>query len=698
MPLGLRHVVNIPPGINKEDDAITSFLYTDADKIRFYQGLPEKIGGWQDIIPNNNQILSGVPRTIYGYVDSNNLEHVLIGTHTRLYSYENGNLYNITPLVTTTTAIPNSLGTQYGTLGTNPFAVTAGSNVVTVTYSPFWNQVLQRGDIISISGIASPIGGIPAASLNGQHSISNVTATTFQFVSNSPANSTASGGTNANLALRIIIVNQMAHGFLDGDRIKIMGAASMGGLSPTDINIESIVRYISANVYAYYMFQTTAFPTSSVSNAGGSATTVQGQIAVGSCTTNSGFGYGGGNFGEGTFGTGKDFNTNAFLPRIWSIDKYGNSAILTPGNQGGVYQWLGDINIAPELIANAPSAVNYLFVAQTENQIVTFGAGGIEDRVYISDSSDITNWTEDATSLVFDRTIEGATLLISHSYVKGQYLLFTRDAVYTMFFVDKPDIWIIKLLTESDGLIGPQAVTELSDAVVWMGQNDFYIYNGSVISQIPNNTLLHWMIDKINWIKSYVCFARKVMEFNEVWWFFPSNASNEPDNYIIWNYQEGHFTNGLLNRTASEQPTNPAREQYLAVGSCDGSIPTQVFQHEIGYADNGNNMSGSLITNYNVLGEGDYIQQISSIIPANYLLPIGTPNSGQSLYSITVNTKEYDGQLNPRVFGAYNVTSITQKIDTRICGRQRQYIYNFSNQVGFRIQKSYEMYKPFTVR
>src|ERR1700674_478550 len=110
-----RNPIIVPPGVDKDDNAYTAFQWADADKIRFYRSFPQKIGGWQSIKFANSQVLEGVPRSIWSYIDSNGLEHVLIGTNTRLYSYEAGSLYNITPLVTSTTAIANSLATNYNT-------------------------------------------------------------------------------------------------------------------------------------------------------------------------------------------------------------------------------------------------------------------------------------------------------------------------------------------------------------------------------------------------------------------------------------------------------------------------------------------------------------------------------------------------------------------------------------------------------
>jgi hypothetical protein len=715
--LGTRSIVNIPAGVNKEDNSFTSLIYTDANRIRFYQGLPETIGGWISLKYGNDQTLTGVIRNIYSYFDNNNVEHIIIGTNTRLYTYEGGNLYNITPLVPvgSAVAIPNSLTTNYsGFVALNPITTAIGSSVVTFNFGQFNPLIFHVGDVIQISGVSTSIGGIAAAVFNQVvgYTINSVNAATTSFTFNifpSIASSTQTAGIGCNLATRVLTVAQVAHGFLDGDRIKISLSTGIGtGLIAADINIESTVRFLSANTYYYYMNQTTDFPDGVYVNAGGAATIVQGQIAGGQCSLTYNKGFGAGNYGSGAYSIGLSMDQGYTQPRIWSLGIYNGTLILTPGQQGAVYQWSNSINVAPVILTNAPSAVNYVFIAQAENTIVTFGApisaALSGNNISSSDNQSITVWTPNgATNTAFQSTIAGAIQLIASAYVKGQYLLFTLNAVYIMIYVGKPDIWNIRLLTEADGIIGPNAVMEIPDGIVWMGQNDFYIYNGSVVSQIPNNTLLHWMLDNINSPLAYLSFARKVIEYNEVWWFFP--IGNEPDNYVIWNYQEGHWTNGQLGRTAAEIPNNPIREQYMANGSCDGSVPTQLYIHEVynDYTDDGFPMGASLTTNYSEIGAGDFIQQISSIIPSNILLPLGSSNYGQFLYSMTVNTKEYDGD-NPRVFGPYQIFANTTKIDTRIVGRQRQYVYTFLDNgtpiinLGIRIQKIYEMLKPFTVR
>lgn len=697
MLVGARQLLNIPPGVNKDDNNFTAINYTDADKIRFNQGLPETIGGWVEATFGNQQTLSGVPRTIYSYIADSGIENTLIGTHKRLYVLQSNNLYNITPLVTGTTAIANSLSTNYATLANDPITVTNDSRVVTVAYAALTQDIFQIGDIIQISGVPGAIGGIAAGTLNASHSVTAVSATHISFVVATTATSTASGGGAAVvLATRVITVAQIAHGFANGDRIKILAAVNTGGLLAADINIENIIRNVSVNAYSYYLNQTSNFATSAVTAGGGAATTVQGQIAAGNCTFSPGLGYGGGNYSAGAYGVAKTFNSGYTLPRIWSIDRYGNGVILTPGNQGALYEWDGNANIAPTIISGAPSAINYCFVAN--NQAVTFGASNTPNLVKTSDSLTITNWTIDATSTAFEAEIQGASRLISHSYIKDQWLLFTESAVFTMVYIGKPDIWLIKELTNADGIISPRSVIQVNDAVVWWGHKDFYTYNGSVLTQIPINTLKNWSQAVINPGKYYLSFVRKVVDFNEVWWYFPQSSSAEPDTYVIWNYIEGHWTNGMMDRTCAEEPHNPARAQWMAYGMCDASVATTLYKQEIGYTDNGGNLDGSLTSNYAQISEGNILQQITRIVPSPLILPLGTTNIGQSLYTITVNAKNYDGQSSFSTYGPYDVTGFTEKIETRVVGRQRQYQIDFSTTIGFRIQKMYEELKPTSQR
>ena len=230
-----RNPIIVPPGVDKDDNAYTAFQWADADKIRFYRSFPQKIGGWQSIKFANSQVLEGVPRSIWSYIDSNGLEHVLIGTNTRLYSYEAGSLYNITPLVTSTTAIANSLATNYNTLGSNPVTTVLGSNTVILTIGSALANISRVGDFIQISGATNPFNGLNP---NGTFTISSISGGNITYQAAAVATGSGSGGgASVVLSQRVITVSQTAHGFLDGDRVKIAAATAFGGFAIGDLNM-----------------------------------------------------------------------------------------------------------------------------------------------------------------------------------------------------------------------------------------------------------------------------------------------------------------------------------------------------------------------------------------------------------------------------------------------------------------------------
>ena len=88
------------PGVQPITDFTTSSTphYVAADKIRFRDGFPEKIGGWEVIIIDGNLPINGCCRAIFSYDLTGNIRY-LFGTHSNLSYFIGTQLTNITPLV-----------------------------------------------------------------------------------------------------------------------------------------------------------------------------------------------------------------------------------------------------------------------------------------------------------------------------------------------------------------------------------------------------------------------------------------------------------------------------------------------------------------------------------------------------------------------------------------------------------------------
>jgi len=164
------------PGINRE---ITSYSneggFFDCEKVRFYAGFPEKIGGWVKATDNTYQ---GTARALHNFVALDGSNFLGVGTHLKYYLEEGGNFFDITPTRKTST---NSI----------TFSATDGSAELTVTDS---THGAIANDFVTISDAVGLGGNITASVLNTEHQITSiVNANSYKITVSATANSSDTG-------------------------------------------------------------------------------------------------------------------------------------------------------------------------------------------------------------------------------------------------------------------------------------------------------------------------------------------------------------------------------------------------------------------------------------------------------------------------------------------------------------------------
>jgi hypothetical protein len=91
----------LKPGVNRERTRYSNETgWYECDKVRFRQGYPEKIGGWQRVSANTFQ---GVCRSLWSWVTLGSQNFVGVGTNLKFYLELGGVYYDITPIRATTT-------------------------------------------------------------------------------------------------------------------------------------------------------------------------------------------------------------------------------------------------------------------------------------------------------------------------------------------------------------------------------------------------------------------------------------------------------------------------------------------------------------------------------------------------------------------------------------------------------------------
>ena len=132
----------------------------DGDKVRFFSGYPQKLGGWQEYTINT---LIGTCRQMWGWITTFSDNFLGLGTNAKVYIEAGGNLADITPYADISAA------------GDVTFLATDGSATITVTDS---GVSATAGNYVTISGALGLGGNITAAVLNQNYKIATVVSGT----------------------------------------------------------------------------------------------------------------------------------------------------------------------------------------------------------------------------------------------------------------------------------------------------------------------------------------------------------------------------------------------------------------------------------------------------------------------------------------------------------------------------------------
>lgn len=169
--------IQLKPGLNKENTRYTTEGgWFDSDKVRFRQGNPEKLGGWERISSNT---FLGVCRSLWNWVTLSAQNLIGVGTNLKFYIERGGFYYDVTPIRSTVTL-------------SNPFDTISGLSTVTVNDTA---HGCVTGDYVTFSG-ASTVGGLD---LNNEYSVTVVDANTYTITASSNASSTVTGGGGASV-------------------------------------------------------------------------------------------------------------------------------------------------------------------------------------------------------------------------------------------------------------------------------------------------------------------------------------------------------------------------------------------------------------------------------------------------------------------------------------------------------------------
>jgi hypothetical protein len=682
--------LSLRPGVNRENTRYTNENgWYESEKVRFRQGTPEKIGGWQRFSASTFQ---GVCRSLWNWVTLGYQNLIGVGTNLKFY-IENGGVYNdITPLRVT------------DALGANPFATQINSTTVTVTDAA---GGFLTGDFVTFSN-ATTVAGL---NLNNEYQLTSVSSTTYTITASSQANANTTGGGSTVLAAYQIHVGAEYSVPLSGWGAGTWGSGTwgVGTTTANPLRLWSQYNFGEDLVFGYqggpiYYWNATY---------GVVTTPMTVTIATPGVITLS---------KNPTNGDAIVFQTTGALPTgitagtvYYVINAsgttcnisatYGGSAINTSGSQSGTHQ-LSVRGIPLTSLGGAngvPIIQNLVFVSDASRFVFAFGCNAygstVQDPMQIrwSDQESLTDWVPSATNQAGDLRLSHGSKIISVAQSRQEVLVWTDASLYSLQYVGAPLVWSSQLVGDNISIAGENAVAYANGVSYWMGVDKFYKYDGR--TQTLNCDLRKFIYGDINLFQKDQFFASTNEGFNEVWFFYCSSGSNTIDRYAVYNYFEnegkGAWYYGTMVRTAW---IDSGLRDYPVAATYNGSTGNLV-NHEYGVDDNSTGttlpIEAYIISAEFDLDDGNNFSFIWRVLPdisfsgseatsptaTMYLLPmqnsgsgynspasVGGINSGAITRTAVLPIEEFTGQINTRVRGR----QMAMKIESTAIGVQWQ--------------------------
>jgi hypothetical protein len=681
--------VLIRPGFNKQVTEVgAEGQWVDGDNVRFRYGLPEKIGGWEQLTADS---LVGAVRQQHIYADLDGNVYAVLGTSRALLVYYGNAFYDITPLSTAIT------GATFTTVNT--------SATVTVNKT---THGLEVGDIFTFSSVTPPSGaGYTAANFTDNPfeviSVPTLDTFTITMASNAGTSVSASGSATINPYEKVgPLTSTAGYGW---------GTSTFGGASGLTNNLNGLLQDDTAGTggsgTSITLTSTAGFPTSGVIKVGtefisytGVSTNDLTGITRAVAGTRSAHASGATVEYYTAWGQ-QSLTTNVVLdPGSWSLDNFGQVLVATIKN-GKSFSWSpiasvpAALSTRATLISGAPTASVMTVVSERDRHLIvlgtetTIGNTATQDKMFVrfSDQESLTTYSPTSINTAGTLRLDSGTKIVGAAKGKDYILILTDTSAYIIQFVGPPFTFSVRQVGSNCGAIGMNSIKYIDGKVYWMGQaGGFFVFDGTVKSLpcLVEDFVFTSKGDNlgINYDSGELVYAGLNNLYSEINWFYPKNGSSVNDRIVTYNFDENTWTTGTLARTTWSDATlfdvpyatefnltgTPTFPVIQGVTNINGS--SLYYAHEVGnnQVDNVGNktaipafiQSGSF--DLDVEGNGQFFMSMRRFVPDFKLI------SGNA--QITINLRDFPTDTaTSSPLGPFTITSSTDKVDTRARSR-----------------------------
>jgi len=314
--------------------------------------------------------------------------------------------------------------------------------------------------------------------------------------------------------------------------------------------------------------------------------------------------FGGGFWGLGFYGVTRPSSGVYQEATTWALDNFGQNLLACSSKDGKIYEWALNTSVLPTALTNAP--VNNKSMLVTEERFVfALGAGGNPRKVQWCDREANTTWSPAATNEAGDFELQTTGQIMCGVRMRGRTLILTDTDAHIATYSGAPFVYGFERVGTACGVVSRKSVVAIDQGAFWLGANGFFMFDGSVATELKCD-VQDYIFQNISNNQISKAYAVHNSQHSEIWWFYPSASSTENDSYVTYNYMEGHWAVGTIDRTAA---VDKGVFDFPIWADASGNL----YNHEYGFAHGTYTPyaeSGSIS-----LGNGDQIMKVTNLIP-----------------------------------------------------------------------------------
>ena len=482
------------------------------------------------------------------------------------------------------------------------------------------------------------------------------------------------------VSANVVTVSATAHGRQTGDWVFFTSTATIGG----NILLGTGTYQVSVNDTNTFAINVSTTASAAQSSSGNGH--IHYLLSTGVSNAVTGLGYGAASYqatvcasqtrawNNPTSAGASDFSSEITQ---WSLDNWGED-IVANRRKGSIYYWDTDASTTPlraTLVSGAtnstPTTVNSIIVSPNDRHLIALGSNsfnttasptGTFDPMTVrwSDQEDYTNWVPSVSSTSGEVVVADGTKIVGGVRSRNAINIWTDNSLWTMQYVGPPFIFRMQQIGTNCGLISQHAAVDYDGRAVWMGYDNFYVFDGQVKS-LPC-TVRRYVFDRLNVDQKDKIFCGINSEFKEIVWLYPSTDSTECDSYVIWSPDENYWTYGSGIFTT------------FADKAVFGNTITTGISGDNNYLYNNEpdglyTADGVAISSFIESADFD-IQDGNEIMFLSRVIPDFTISDGSLSFSIKTKDFPESGTAREKPVPPHTVTEDTTKIDLRARGRQ----------------------------